>query len=48
MAAGDKYRALHRRSLEDREGFWLEQTWGIDWVRRPAAQVRASRRARFP
>ena len=25
MAAGDKYRALHQRSLEDPDGFWAEQ-----------------------
>ena len=36
MAAGDKYRALHRRSLEDREGFWLEQAQAIDWTRAPS------------
>jgi len=43
MAAGDKYRALHRRSLEDREAFWLEQTWAIDWVRRPTRALDDSR-----
>jgi propionyl-CoA synthetase len=34
MAVGDKYRALHRRSLEDPEGFWAEQADAIDWSRR--------------
>ena len=34
MAAGDKYRAVHRRSLEDPEGFWAEQAGAIDWSRR--------------
>ena len=34
MAVGDKYRALHRRSLEDPEGFWAEQANAIDWSRR--------------
>ena len=33
MAVGDKYRALHRRSLEDPEGFWAEQAATIDWTR---------------
>ncbi|MBV8408193.1 MAG: propionyl-CoA synthetase [Alphaproteobacteria bacterium] len=28
---GDKYRAVHRRSLEDPEGFWAEQAAPIDW-----------------
>ncbi len=35
MAVGDIYRALHARSLKDREGFWLEQAAAIDWYRRP-------------
>ncbi|MBV9833400.1 MAG: propionyl-CoA synthetase [Alphaproteobacteria bacterium] len=43
MTAGDIYRALHRRSLEDREGFWLEQTWAIDWARRPTRALDDSR-----
>src|SRR5262245_13655806 len=34
MAVGDKYRAVHRRSLEDPEGFWAEQAGVIDWTRR--------------
>ncbi|HYR66660.1 MAG TPA: AMP-binding protein, partial [Reyranella sp.] len=34
MAVGDKYRALHRRSLKDPEGFWAEQAAAIDWTRR--------------
>ena len=34
MAVGDKYRALHRRSLDDPEGFWAEQAKAIDWTRR--------------
>ena len=28
-------RDLHRRSLEDREGFWLERAAAIDWVTAP-------------
>ncbi len=43
MAAGDKYRALHRRSLEDREGFWLEQAQAIDWTRAPSRALDDSR-----
>ncbi len=27
---------LHRRSLEDPEGFWLEAAEAIDWTRKPA------------
>src|SRR5580693_9017479 len=34
MAVGDKYRALHRRSLDDPDGFWAEQATAIDWTRR--------------
>ena len=34
MAVGDKYRALHQRSLSDPEGFWAEQAAAIDWTRR--------------
>ena len=34
MATGDKYRALHARSLSDPEGFWAEQAAAIDWTRR--------------
>ena len=34
MATGDKYRALHARSLSDPEGFWAEQASAIDWTRR--------------
>ncbi|MBX3503471.1 MAG: propionyl-CoA synthetase [Alphaproteobacteria bacterium] len=43
MEAGDTYRALHRRSLEDREGFWLEQARAIDWARQPARALDDSR-----
>ena len=32
MAVGDKYRALHARSLSDPEGFWAEQAAAIDWT----------------
>jgi len=31
--AGDKYRAFHARSINDREGFWREQAALIDWHR---------------
>jgi propionyl-CoA synthetase len=34
MATGDKYRALHARSLSDPEGFWAEQAAAIDWTKR--------------
>ena len=34
MATGDKYRALHARSLSDPEGFWAEQAAAIDWSKR--------------
>ena len=34
MAVGDKYRAVHQRSLSDPEGFWAEQAKAIDWTRR--------------
>ncbi len=34
MAGGEKYRALHARSLSDPEGFWAEQAAAIDWSRR--------------
>src|SRR5882762_10967335 len=34
MAIGDKYRALHARSLADPEGFWAEQAAAIDWTTR--------------
>jgi propionyl-CoA synthetase len=33
-AVGDKYRAVHARSLKDPEGFWAEQAATIDWSRR--------------
>jgi propionyl-CoA synthetase len=33
MAVGDKYGAVHRRSLEDPEGFWAEQAAAIDFTR---------------
>ena len=26
------YRAVHRRSLTDREGFWLEAAEAVDWT----------------
>ena len=34
MAVGDRYRALHARSLKDPEGFWAEQAAAIDWTKR--------------
>ena len=34
MAVGDKYRALHQRSLNDPEGFWAERPPRIDWSKR--------------
>jgi propionyl-CoA synthetase len=34
MASGDRYRAVHARSLKDPEGFWAEQAETIDWTKR--------------
>src|SRR5215470_20024066 len=34
MAVGEKYRAVHARSLKDPEGFWAEQAGVIDWTKR--------------
>ena len=34
MAVGDKYRAVHARSLDDPDGFWAGQAQAIDWTRR--------------
>jgi propionyl-CoA synthetase len=34
MAVGDKYRAMHARSLKDADGFWAEQAGAIDWTKR--------------
>ncbi len=31
----EDYRAFHRRSLEDREAFWMEQARGIEWRKEP-------------
>jgi len=31
----DEYRAMHRRSLEDPEGFWAEQARNLHWFREP-------------
>jgi propionyl-CoA synthetase len=31
--SGDKLRAFHRRSIEDREGFWAEQAALVEWQR---------------
>jgi len=30
---GERYRSLHRRSIEDREAFWAEQATLVDWQR---------------
>ncbi|MFN0317661.1 MAG: propionate--CoA ligase [Burkholderiales bacterium] len=35
---GEIYKAFHRRSIEDREGFWTEQARAIHWER-PFGQV---------
>ena len=43
MAVGDIYRALHARSLADREGFWMEQAAAIDWHRKPDRALDDSR-----
>lgn len=37
------YGEVHRRSLEDPEGFWLEAAQGIDWVRAPSRALDDSR-----
>ncbi len=34
MTVGNKYRAVHARSLSDPEGFWAEQAAAIDWSKR--------------
>ncbi|HEU5095896.1 MAG TPA: AMP-binding protein, partial [Reyranella sp.] len=34
MASGDRYRAVHARSLKEPEGFWAEQAEAIDWTKR--------------
>jgi propionyl-CoA synthetase len=33
MSTGNIYRAMHRRSLDDPEGFWAEQAAAIAWAR---------------
>ncbi len=43
MATGDKYRAVHARSLKDPEGFWAEQAATIDWTKRWDKVLDASR-----
>ena len=30
-----EYEEFHRRSLEDPEGFWMEQAKGIEWHKEP-------------
>src|SRR5512134_1655772 len=37
------YRAVHRRSLTDRERFWLEAAEAVDWTRRPTRALDDSR-----
>ncbi|MCA0303767.1 MAG: propionyl-CoA synthetase [Proteobacteria bacterium] len=34
MAIGEKYRAVHQRSLTEPEAFWAEQAEAIDWSKR--------------
>jgi propionyl-CoA synthetase len=34
MASGDRYRAVHARSLKEPEGFWAEQAEALDWTKR--------------
>ena len=38
-----RYADLHRRSIEDPEGFWLEQAQAIDWVEPPKQALFADR-----
>jgi propionyl-CoA synthetase len=38
-----RYADLHRRSIEDPEGFWLEQAQAIDWVEPPERALFADR-----
>jgi propionyl-CoA synthetase len=38
-----RYADLHRRSIEDPEGFWLEQAQAIDWVEPPEKALFAER-----
>jgi hypothetical protein len=35
---GTKYQEFHRRSIEDRDGFWREQAALVDW-HKPFGQV---------
>ena len=39
----DTLRAFHRRSIQDREAFWLEQAGLIDWETPPARALDDSR-----
>jgi acetyl-CoA synthetase len=32
----EQFEAMYRRSLEDTDGFWLEQAERLDWVQKPA------------
>ncbi|HZP91408.1 MAG TPA: propionate--CoA ligase [Burkholderiales bacterium] len=43
---GETYNAFHRRSIEDREGFWSEQAGLIDW-HKPFGQTLDYRRPPF-
>ena len=38
-----EYRALHRRSIEDPEGFWAEQARLIEWQEPPKQILDRSR-----
>ena len=33
----EQYDALYRRSVEDSDGFWLEQAKRLDWIEQPTA-----------
>ena len=36
------YSGAWRRSVEDREGFWLEAAQGIDWMTPPSRAARGA------
>ncbi|ANU07577.1 acetate--CoA ligase [Paraurantiacibacter namhicola] len=36
LCNADQYEALYRRSIEDSDGFWLEQAGRLDWEQAPA------------
>ena len=33
----DQYRAMYARSMDDPDGFWLEQAGRLDWFKKPTS-----------